>query len=309
MTIERIHHYDRETWLRSRQQDITASAAGALFGIHDFMTPYELWAEKTGRLPSGGAENDAMRRGRLLEPVAVQILEEERPLWTITHNSAENIYYRDPDARIGGTPDVRVMDPNRGPGVVQIKSVESGMFRQKWMQDGEIEVPLWISLQATIEAHLTGSKWAAVAPLVIGHGVEMPIIDIPLVPEIIDAVEEETAEFWARIARGEEPDPDFSADGGVISRLYPEAAAGTQLDMSENHHIETMIMVRAAAKEKAKEHEAVANAAEAEIKHTLGNFEAGLLPSGKRVTWKTQNRKEYIVEAASFRVLRCPTIY
>ena len=34
-----------------------------------------------------------MQRGRLLEPVAVQMLRERFPRWKIEHNAAENVYY------------------------------------------------------------------------------------------------------------------------------------------------------------------------------------------------------------------------
>jgi len=307
MAIEILNPSSKAEWLVIRRSDITASVAGALFGIHDFLSPYELWAQKTGRLADVVSESDAMRRGRLLEPVAVQIIREERPNWRLEHNAADNTYYRDTESRLGGTPDVIAHDPCRGKGVVQIKSVESMLFRTKWKRDGVVDVPLWISLQASIEAHLTGAQWAAVAPLVIGFGVEMPIIDIPLLPEVIEAVKEETAHFWAMIERGEEPDPDYTIDGDVIGRLYPEARGGSVIDLSMDNRIDQLLIDRADAKDIQKQAEAQAKTAEAEIKAKMGDYETATLASGQKITWKTTHRKESVTKASSYRILRCPT--
>ena len=54
--------------------------------MHDYLTPFELWARKSGLVTADVADNPAMRRGRLLEPVALQMLKEERPEWTVEPN-------------------------------------------------------------------------------------------------------------------------------------------------------------------------------------------------------------------------------
>ena len=46
--IEQLAIESREQWLAMRRQDITASTAGALLGLHPYVTAYSLWAEKTG---------------------------------------------------------------------------------------------------------------------------------------------------------------------------------------------------------------------------------------------------------------------
>lgn len=71
--IERFKSRNDAAWHRLRSQDITASVAGALLGEHEFTTVFELWALKTGRLFQDFEETPAIKRGRLLEPVAVQM--------------------------------------------------------------------------------------------------------------------------------------------------------------------------------------------------------------------------------------------
>lgn len=306
MSIVRLKPKSSAAWHRYRGQDVTASIVGALFGAHEFVTPYELWALKSGRLHNDPEESEPMKRGRLLEPVAVRLLREMRPTWTITHNTGPGDYWRDKDARLGGTPDVLAVDPERGPGIVQIKSVEAGTYRRKWLDaDGLIEPPFWISLQAATEAYLTGSKWAAVAPLVIGHGVEMPIIDVPLIPGVIDRIKDETIAFWRMVESGEEPLPDFSRDASTIERLYA-ADQGEEIDLSRDNHIFDLIASRHRLKAAAKDCHAQVEAIDAEIKHKLQGATIGHLPGGRKITWKGQRRAGFWSPPSSFRVLRVP---
>ena len=56
----------RDEWIKFRKNYIGGSDAAAIIGLNPFVTPYSLWAEKTGRLPER-EDNEAMRQGRDLE--------------------------------------------------------------------------------------------------------------------------------------------------------------------------------------------------------------------------------------------------
>jgi len=301
MIIERIPVTDRASWLKHREADVTASVAGALLGIHEYVTPYALWALKTGRLAADPEESEPMQRGRLLEPVAIQLMREEHPEWGIEQ---PGIYLRDTEARIGATPDCLVTCPKRGLGNVQIKSVEASIFRKKWhTDDGMLEPPLWIVVQSIIEAALSGAQWAAVAPLVVSYGLEMPIIEIPLHAGIMDRLRNAVAEFWQMVADNKEPDPDYGRDGATIARLY-EADHGTEVDLSSDNHLPILIDERDVLKAEIKSREERVKEIDTEFKAKIGDNAMAYLAGGRRVSWKTQNRKGYTVEPTSFRVLR-----
>ncbi|MGH6865461.1 MAG: YqaJ viral recombinase family protein, partial [Methyloceanibacter sp.] len=85
MPIEIIRPADRQAWLAARKQDVTASDASTLLGINPYKTPFELWAEKTGR-EADAEDNDVFRRGRAMEFVAIDFLREDYPDWKITHS-------------------------------------------------------------------------------------------------------------------------------------------------------------------------------------------------------------------------------
>ncbi len=55
-----------EEWLEERRKSIGGSDAAALVGMNPYVTPYMLWADKTGRLPPK-EDNEAMRQGRDLK--------------------------------------------------------------------------------------------------------------------------------------------------------------------------------------------------------------------------------------------------
>lgn len=66
----------REEWLAERRKGIGGSDAAAIVGMNHYVTPYMLWADKTGRLPEK-PDNEAMRQGRDLEQyVADRFMEE-----------------------------------------------------------------------------------------------------------------------------------------------------------------------------------------------------------------------------------------
>lgn len=308
--IEVITPRDRQAWLKARGRDVTASVVGALFGEHEFTTAYELWAIKTGRIPRSDEETPAMRRGRLLERVAVDLLREERPDWKITHNAAENIYFRDPVARLGATPDLIVEAPGLGLGVVQVKSVEQSVYRKKWLdEEGYPEPPFWIALQATLEAHLVGAQWAAVAPLVVGHGLDMPLIDVPLDHKdgVIAAMTERAAEFWGLIDDGREPPVDYARDASVIEAIYAVGDPREEADLTGDPLVPVLIDQIVNDRATLKAVEGRITAAEAQIKAAMGSAELAHIIGGQRITWKTHTRRDPATgRLSAYRVLRLP---
>jgi predicted phage-related endonuclease len=294
--IERIPIESREQWLALRRQDVTASTAGALLGLHPYMSAYALWAEKTGLVSSDAPPNAAMERGLELEPIAIKRLQKLHPDWNV---AASTYYYRDPDARLGATPDCTAFDPARDLGVFQIKSVEPSAFRDHWFEDGEMRPPLWIAIQAIIEAHLVGASWAAVAALVIGYGIDLHVIDVPIHPGIIERVKAETRKFWEMIEAGEEPAPDYGKDAALIEQLY-QPIPDEILDLTGSNELpallderESLSEIRTATEKRLKE-------IKGELIANLKDYSAGRVADGRIITAKRIHKKAYEVPATSY---------
>lgn len=300
--IERIRIGSRDQWLSERKKDVTASAAACLLGIHPYQTAYSLWAAKTGRVTDELEDTPPLKRGRLLEPLAVQLLKEERPDWQISDHPL-NLYFRDPVARLGATPDLFAKNEHGKTGVIQIKSVEANIFRKDWKDaDGNVSLPLWIVIQAIVECHLCGFEWAAVAPIVVGHGVELPVIDVPLHAGIIDRIKNEVANFWRVVESGKTPDVDFGRDADLINQLY--SPDGETIDLAADNAAPDLVdeRVRLATEKTALEKRQ--KEIKAELLTKLGSASAGRLRDGRLITAKRIERDGYTVDPTTYMDLR-----
>jgi predicted phage-related endonuclease len=297
--IERLAIESREQWLAMRRQDVTASTAGALLGLHPYVSAWSLWAEKTGLVSSDGAMNPAMERGLELEPIAIKRLQKLHPDWTVL---PPGLYYRDPEARLGATPDCLAKDPERGVGIVQIKSVEPSAFRDHWFEDGEMRPPLWIAIQAIIEAHLTGAAWAAVAALVIGYGIELHVIDVAIHPGIIEKIKAETRKFWEMIERGEEPAPDYGKDAALIEQLFAKPEE-IEIDLRSDNELPEAVAQYQTLGEGIAALTQERKTYRAQILHKLGHASAAKIATG-RITAKSIKRKGYVVAESSYRTIK-----
>jgi len=304
MQVERIPFTTKEAWLASRSKDVTASVAGAVLGVHEYTTAFELWALKSGLLAEDPAETPAMRRGRLLEDDALEILAEERPDWRV--EPANDVYLRAPALRIGCTPDAYAVDPARaGRGVVQVKTTSDMVFRKKWKdEDGTVNLPVWIAVQAIVEAKLTGATWACVALLVVGHGLELHVIDIPLHAGIWSRLVDEVAEFWGRVERNEPPAADYARDGDTIADLWPPDEMAQALDWSADNRAPALLDEMDEAKARVKADEARLSEIKAELTEKLAGATCARLADGREITRTITRRGEYLAKATTFAVLR-----
>ncbi len=297
----------REEWLSRRKMNVNASEAAALFGpeIHPFLTPYKLWALKSGKLPEAENDSPTLRRGRKFEPVVLEILREDYPTWQL--NKTE-LYFWDDETRIGCTPDVDAVRPENeyGTGIVQIKTVGQFAFKRKWHdEDGSIAVPTWVAVQASIEAYLTGAAWAGVAAMKLGDGgIEVLYIDIPLKPFLIHKIEDLSLELWRRVRDNEPFDPDFGRDRRVIFDLYQEGT-GPIIDLSGDLELREILNERAQLKQVEKAGDNAADQRkilDARIMTKLANAPSAHV-GGRVISIKVVKKKSYTVKASQYPLL------
>lgn len=301
--IEIIKPANRAEWLAARKRDVTASDASTLLGINPYKTPFELWAEKTGRKPDE-EDNDVFRRGRAMEFVAIDFLREDYPDWKITH-SYNNRYFRDPVGRIGATPDAFVVRPDRkGKGIIQIKSA-SDYSVKNWIDPDtkEITPPLYVAVQALIEAELTKSNYAMVALIVSGHGMKLhPPVDIPLTPSLMKRVRAEIADFWNVVDAGGHPAPDWKRDGDLLADLYDPD--GRTVDLSKDNLLPTILDEKARIATEKGVIEKRLKEIKAELLDKMAGASAARISDGRMITAKTVARAGYTVQPTSYIDLR-----
>jgi hypothetical protein len=245
-----------------------------------------------------------MRRGQRLESVALDILKEDRPNWKIEPNPIPGgVVYVDREHHLACTPDALAFC-SRGSGTVQVKSVHERVFRKSWRSEaGEIELPLPIAIQISQEAMLTHASWACCAALVVDQGIDVHVIDVPIVPAMQTLIYERVAAFWDYVERDVPPPADYGRDLATIKAINltrePEPEA---LDLSgDNEFLDAIDTYDLATKAIASTKEAQATA-EALIRAKMEGH--GLATANDWLIRHTlTKRKEYTVKATEFHKL------
>jgi hypothetical protein len=295
---------DRASWLDWRGEDITASVAACLFGddVHPYTSAYQQWSVKTGLWTPKPIDPRLARRGAVIEKIAPDILAEERPDWKIFPNG---LYYRDPDARIGATPDLTAFRPDvEGRGTIDVKSVGAQAFR-KWKDrdTGETALPLWIAIQVNIQAALMDAAWGAVAPITIGDaGLDVEIIDVPIRPEVMESFRLHAREFWRRV-REKDPYPiDWGKDAATILDIYGDDD-GSIVDLTDDSMAKVILLQREDFKRleaEGSEAEKRRKVLDAQLIHLMGNAKSARVGSAL-IKAPTVRVKEAMRKAYSFR--------
>lgn len=295
--IERHEITDNETWLGWRKNDITASTIGALVGNHPYETALGLFVAKSGfELPP--LDSDVLWRGLLYESAVAMAAGQKHPEWKITK---ANEYLRDPEARIGATPDFYVEGDPRGRMILQAKTVAPREFKANWTDD---QPPFWISLQTICEAMLDDAALGIVAALVVDpYRPFVQLYEVPRHPGAEARLRSAVAQFWQDVKDGREPNPDYGRDSDLLAALYPSEVPLKAIDLISDNRLPEILAERADIKKRMKADEARCKEIETEVKFKLGDAEIGTLLNW-HITWKTQRRAEHWVKASEFRVMR-----
>jgi len=310
MTIVEREIGRREEWLGWRERNVNASEGACLFGedAHPYLTAYRLWALRSG-LIQPDPDSPILRRGRLLEPVAVELLREEKPMWQIWR---PHLYLEEQEARIGATPDVYAerSEPwgKRTRGNVQIKTAGHFAFRKNWI-DAEtklVEIPLWIAVQSSIEAYLSKADWTAVAVMAVGDGgIEFHVEEFSIKPNLIETYKGLVAEFWDAVQLGRPPAINFDRDGATLFNVYGDDD-GSMIDLTRDSEIVGLLKARkvhSAEEKRGREAEAARKTIDAKIIARLGNAASARI-GPVLVYAKTVKNKGYTIEPFQYRSVR-----
>lgn len=282
---------DKEEWLKWREPNINASEAGALFSIDKYKTPLWLYHRKLGTI-GPEEENEAMRRGRWLEPAVIKATAELRPDLEI---DVPEIYVDDPDLRVGCTPDAFATEKKTSrKGVIQAKTVGEHVFKEWLESDGA--APLAYELQTMIEAMQTKrTDFALLSIMIIGYKVDMRILPVPVGESrgTYTAYLKRVKRFWVDVEKRNAP-PVMAPDADLLKKLYP-GEPGKTIDLTGNNMLPELLekLDQYAAQLKAgraplKPIEKEQDAIKTVIKGYMEDAEIAILPGGKVATFKPQ---------------------
>lgn len=209
ISTAKMSHAD---WLEHRRHSIGGSDAAALLGMNPWVSPYALWADKTGRLQEK-PDNEAMRQGRDLEFYVAQRWEETTGKSVRRCNAIlKNSDYPWAHANI----DRDVVGENAGlecktTSVMQLKKFKNGEYPEQYYA------------QCVHYMAVTGADRWYLAVLILNQGFYDFVIERD--QEEIDALMKMELRFWELVQRDTPPPADGrAATTEAMKEVYRQAA-------------------------------------------------------------------------------------
>lgn len=278
---------NRDLFLKERMRGIGGSDAPAILGLSARKTPLEVYLDKRGELPAE-PDNDAMRMGRLLEPVVRQEYAERtgrvvsQPKAMLTHPKYGFVV---------GHPDGIIQGEARG------YEGKTARFDFGWGEPGTDQIPQDYVIQVQHYMLLTDLPVFDVGVLIGGQ--DFRIYEVSADRELQEMILDAEAAFWPRVQRGEPPEPDFHKPHALraVQALYRGTSGEILAATEHQEHIRAVL-------EDAMERKAIADGAAEGAKAMLlwDMGEAAMLKfaDGKALRRKATKRKGYTVEPLEY---------
>lgn len=227
---------NKDAWLKLRTHDITSTEISALYGLSPYKTEFELFHEKREGVVVKIQENERMKWGLRLESAIAHGVAEDNG-WEIGKLDA---YMRDSEARIGSSFDFEIKSLTQGPGILEIKNVDSLAYARNWIDDGDgnIEAPEHIELQIQHQMEVIGYEWCALVALVGGN--TQKVIYRNRDKDIGLDIRSKSKAFWNRVEANRAPSADYTRDAEFIIKQLRSCADET-LIMEADQALEDLI--------------------------------------------------------------------
>lgn len=220
----------REDWLKLRKTGIGGSDAAAAVGLNPYMSPLELWLDKTGRdaglaKPDPHDTTEPIYWGTLLEPIVAAAYTQQtgnrvRKVNAVLQHPTIPFMLANLDREIVGEPGVQILECKT-----------AGEFGAHLWRDG---VPEYVQLQVQHQLAVTGKRAADVAVLLCGQKLEVHRVvrDDGLIARLVEL----EAAFWQYVETDTPPPADGSDSADrALRHLYP-GNAGT-VDFTDDRRL------------------------------------------------------------------------
>lgn len=208
----------RREWLDARRRGLGGSDALAVLGLSRYSSRYVVWADKSGLLPERD-DSEAMKWGRLLEPIIAEQFTEETGTPTVKCGLMRHV---ERDWQLASVDRLTADD-----GVLEIKTT-SAYKGVEWDDDQVAD-----AAEAQVQHYLavTGLEHGYAAALIGGQRLEIRHVerDERLIALLIEA----EAELWDMVQAGTAPALDGSeATARALAQLYPWADSEIAVELS-----------------------------------------------------------------------------
>ncbi|MPV71440.1 YqaJ viral recombinase family protein [Burkholderia sp. BE17] len=224
----------RDDWLAVRRTGIGGSDAAAAVGLNPYMSPLELWLDKTGRAdglprPDPADTTSPTYWGTLLEPIVAAVYTQQtgnkvRKVNAVLRHPTIPWMLANIDREVIGARDVQILECKT-----------AGEFGARLWRDG---VPEYVQLQVQHQLAVTGKSAAHVAVLICGQALEVHRIerDDTLIGRLIEL----EARFWQQFVETDTPPPADGSESAdrALRHLYP--GDGGTIDFTDDRGLSSV---------------------------------------------------------------------
>lgn len=284
---------ERPAWLEWRRTHVGGSDVAAILGLSSYASPWSRWAEKCGLLGEE-PDDELMEAGRWLEHGITPWFAHRTGLTVL---GSQSVFEAADDPVASCTVDGFVVD---GPGstvedALGVLEIKTRGFGQPWDP-----IPADVQAQCQWQMYVTGLERAWVAVLM---GRRLDIHELERDDGDILFIVDRVHRWWTEhVVTGEAPPTDgHDATLRALAEVYPTATPDKSVELDE---LADVIVEWREAKQQRTDAEKREKEAKAAILAALGDAEEGTVSGQRVVSWREQTRKSYVVEEATFRVLR-----
>lgn len=281
-----------EKWLELRRQGIGGSDLAGIMGMNSYVSPVDIYLDKTWQTPIKTEETPVMRRGHILEPIVAQEYSLKYPSEKIITPPGMLRSKKHPFMQASLD---KIIIIDEMPGVLEFKTV-GGFVKDQWGCDGgdEEDIPERVFCQAVHYMVVSGFTYAIVVALFVDSWELRRYFfyrDETVIKNVIDIEEK----FWnENVLPREPPLPTNSQDCNKLW-MYDKGTTVTADDDIVEIAFElrsvkeaTMQLIGSGGKGGKK------SELEAKIKSYMGDNQVLLGPSGSKLcSWKTQTARRF----------------
>ena len=228
--VKEIPITNKQDWLENRLLDVTSTEVSALFNVNPYQTEFELYNQKKDKVVINLEDNERMAWGRKLEDsIALGCADSEG--WNV---EPFDVYLSNSKTRMGSSFDYKIVGEG-SLGIMEVKNVDSFVFRTKWIDDGNgnIEAPPHIEMQLQHQLHVANVSWGCIAALVGGNTQKLIIRERN--KKMGEILETKVKEFWEKVKTGTPPEIDYERDANyIIKNLCNHADPSLFLEADED---------------------------------------------------------------------------
>lgn len=290
--METVQSPDNQTTENGRAKEIGGSSIAAVMGLNRWKTPLALWAEMQGLIKPDDDEKEWLEIGRDLEAYVCEKFQQR---------SGKKLRR---DARTFRDEQYPYMVAHIdrwicGEDALFEAKTASAWKAKEWV--GE-EIPQEYILQVMWYMGILKKSKAYLACLIGGQKFAWKEIDFDA--DLFAVMRESARVFMENFIVANVAPIAIAGDSDTLAQMFPQSQSNhLHMDDNQSEVFNRLADEREQLKDTIKTYTASLEDVEAKIKQIIGENESAESDKYK-VTWKTQDRKEYTVKATSFRVMR-----